>query len=101
MRHGREWWSGHVSAWRSSGLSQAEYCRRHGVVQGSLARWATKLKNDGGRDLIEVGPSLGSGGSGSSRPIELVVQGRYLLRLWPGTDGGHLRNVISVLEDRR
>ena len=68
MRHGREWWSGHVGAWRSSGLSQAEYCRRHGVVQGSLARWATKLKSDGGRDLIEVGPSLGSAGSGSSLP---------------------------------
>ncbi|MEE8326011.1 MAG: hypothetical protein V3R58_03130 [candidate division NC10 bacterium] len=33
--------------------------------------------------------------------VELVVQGRYLLRLWPGTDGGHLRNVISSLEDRR
>lgn len=31
-------------------------------------------------------------------PIELVVERRYLLRLWPGIDPGHMRDVLSVLE---
>ena len=37
----------------------------------------------------------------NQRPaIELVVAGRYLLRLWPGTRSEHLREVITVLEER-
>jgi hypothetical protein len=26
-----DYWQGHVSEWSVSGLSQAEYCRRHGL----------------------------------------------------------------------
>ena len=106
MRHGQAWWSRHVGGWRSSGLSQAEYCRRHGIVAGSLARWSSKLKEESGvgKQLVEVdrsGTGQGLRAEGSARAIELVVEGRYLLRLWPGTDGGHLRQVLSVLEDCR
>ena len=35
-----------------------------------------------------------------SSPIELVVLGRYLLRLWPGMEPAHMRDVLSVLECR-
>lgn len=106
MRHGREWWSRHVAGWRGSGVSRAEYCRRHGIVAGSLARWTSKLKEEigVGKHLVEVGrcgTGQPRGAEESTRPIELVVEGRYLLRLWPGTDGGHLRQVLSVLEDCR
>jgi hypothetical protein len=101
MRHGREWWSRHVGGWRSSGLTQGEYARRHGITEGSLARWSGRLKGEvAGGDLVEIkGPTAGE--TGLSRPIELVVGGRYLLRLWPGTDSGHLRQVLSVLEGQR
>jgi hypothetical protein len=101
MRHGRKWWSRHVAGWRSSGLSQAEYSRRHGITEGSLGRWSSRLKNEAaGTDLVEIkSPRVCE--SGLSRPIELVVEGRYLLRLWPGTDSGQLHQVLSVLERRR
>jgi len=36
----------------------------------------------------------------SARPIEVVVEGRYLLRLWPGVERGHMSEVLSVLEGR-
>ena len=49
--------------------------------------------------LVEVGRAETDGQAGHS-PIELVVERRYLLRLWPGMEPGHLRNVLSVLEGR-
>lgn len=98
MKQGREWWSRHVAAWRASGLSQVEYCRRHNVVVGSFGRWASKLRSEAGRSLVEVGKGLPT--QMKERPIELVVDGRYLLRLWPGTDRHHLGEILSVLEDR-
>ena len=106
MRHGREWWGRHVAGWRGSGVSQGEYCRRHGIVAGSLARWSSKLKGESGvgKELVEVGrcgTGQPRGVEGSGRAIELVVEGRYLLRLWPGTDGDHLRQVLSALEGGR
>jgi transposase-like protein len=102
MGHGREWWSQHVAEWRSSGLTQAEYSRRHGITEGSLRRWSSRLKGEAaGADLVEIKSAAAAGGGSPLRAIELVVQGRYLLRLWPGTDSGHLRQVLSVLEQRQ
>ena len=99
MKHGREWWSRQVQAWRNSGLSQAEYCGQHGLLKGTLGYWSSKLGRESkGTELVEVS---GTGmTSGSARPIELVVGGRYLMRLWPGTDRHHLGEILSVLEDR-
>lgn len=32
-------WLQHVKTWRESGLSQAEYCRQHGVHPNTLFGW--------------------------------------------------------------
>ena len=105
MRHEREWWLRHVEAWRSSGLTQSEYCRRHGVGKGSLARWSSKLKAEGNesKELIEIPRrrERSARTGGPAPPIELVVESRYLMRLWRGIDRDHLREVLSVLEERR
>ena len=37
------YWSLHVEAWRRSGLSQAEYCGRHGLKTKTFARWMKHL----------------------------------------------------------
>jgi hypothetical protein len=39
-------WPEHVSKWRDSGLSQADYCRQHGLCQHSLSYH--KLKSSTG-----------------------------------------------------
>jgi hypothetical protein len=104
MKHDREYWRKHVEAWRASGLTQREYCRRHKLLKGTLSYWSSTLgrKHSVGSDLVEVGHTgVGAKPSASPRPIEVVVEGRYLMRLWPGTDRDHMREVLSVLEDRR
>jgi hypothetical protein len=101
MRHDSEFWSHQVENWRASGLTQREYCRRHRLTKGTLGYWASRLKGAkaAGSPLVEVARAeVRQQRPGS--PIDLVVEGRYLLRLWPGTDPGHMREVLSVLESR-
>jgi len=101
VNHDRKFWILHVEGWRSSGLSQRSYCRRHHLTKGTLGYWSSKLKRPqaAARKLVEVGRAEVKEQRLSS-PIELVVQRRYLLRLWPGMDSGHMRDVLSVLEGR-
>jgi hypothetical protein len=101
MMHDRKFWIRHVKAWRASGLSQRSYCRRHRLLKGTLGYWSSKLKRSpaAATELVEVGHAEVKEQRPSS-PIELVVQGRYLLRLWPGMEPAHMREVLSVLECR-
>lgn len=99
MKHNREFWTRHVKAWRASGLTQAQYCRRHGLLKGTLGYWGWTLKKakPTGSALVEIGHAQVQAGK-QRLPIELMVERRYLLRLWPGMEPDHLRDVLSVLE---
>ena len=101
MKHGRGFWARHVKGWRSSGLTQMQYCRRHRLLKSTLGYWSWKLNKPKGTEpaLVEVGRTEVVP-EGRQSPIELVVQRRYLLRLWPGMRPEHLRDVLSVLEPR-
>lgn len=60
----RQWdyWRGHIDSWRGSGLSQAAYCRRHGLAAQQLSKWKLKIKKAGdgisikkeAQDFLEV-----------------------------------------------
>lgn len=101
MKHDREFWARHVRGWRASGMTQAQYCRRHRLLKGTLGYWASTLSKPkaGGVALVEIGRTEIKHEERQS-PIELVVERRYLLRLWPGMAPDHLRDVLSVLEPR-
>jgi len=38
-----KYWGEHVVSWSGSGLSQAEYCRQHGLKAHNLCYWVKKL----------------------------------------------------------
>ena len=101
MKHDRQFWTRHVESWRASGLTQKAYCARRRLAKGSLGYWACSLgrRKAAETGLVEVGRAEVKP-QGSNCPIELAVEGRYLLRLWPGLDLAHLREVLSVLERR-
>jgi len=101
MKHNREFWIQQVERWRASGLTQVAYCRRHRLVKGTLGYWVSILKKPktAKTQLVEIGRAERNDQTPRS-PIELVVPNRYLLRLWPGMDPGHMRDVLSVLEGR-
>ena len=105
MKRGRGYWAEHVTAWRGSGVTLREYCERHDLVKGTLSHWAWRLKSEqaalGDQQLVELPTPAPPTQAEDSPAIELEVGSRYLLRLRPGTDSGHLRQVIKVLEGRR
>lgn len=39
-------WQALLAAWRRSGLSQAEFCRRHGLAPGTFAWWKHILRGE-------------------------------------------------------
>ena len=98
MKHDREFWVAHVAAWRGSALSLSRYAARHGMSKGTLGWWSAKLKHEGKGELVELPPARAVASDGGRRPIEVVVEGRYLLRLWPGTNGTDIREVVTALE---
>ncbi len=102
MKHDRKFWIRHVEAWHASGLTQASYSRRRRLSRGTLGYWASVLRRSRttAAPLVEVGRTDVTQ-SRPNTPIELGVEGgRYLLRLWPGVDPAHLREVLSALENR-
>ncbi len=101
MKHDREFWTHHVKSWRASGLTQAQYSRRHRLLKGTLGYWASTLNKPKttGTALVEIGRTEVKAEERHS-PIELLVERRYLLRVWPGMEPNHLREVLSVLEHR-
>src|SRR5215471_12650730 len=48
----RALWRGHFEAWRLSGLTQREYCERHGLSLKSVGNWRSQPKREdvAGRD---------------------------------------------------
>lgn len=63
-----------LADWRSSGLSSAEYCRRHGITFTQFRNWVNRLKR---RDAAATKVSMANR-KGKSRPVSRVktVQGR-------------------------
>ena len=41
----RAQWQAHIDAQMISGLSQAGYCRQHGISAGSFSAWKQKLNS--------------------------------------------------------
>ena len=52
--NGEKFWSEHLRAWRQSGLSQGQYCARHGLSLASLRYWSTRLNKSRALSLIPV-----------------------------------------------
>jgi len=103
MGKGREFWHSHVEGWLRSGLSQRAYSEREGLSSSGLKYWSSKLggRRRRARGLVEVSRGVARGTvAEASRAIELVVAGRYLLRLPPGTAREDLENVLAAVERR-
>ena len=109
MGQGREYWSGHVQAWRSGEQTRAAYCEQHDLSYGAMGYWVRKLRReqdgdgaaDGALVEIETGASESSAGGRDAGPIEVLVGDRYVVRLWPSVRARDLREVLAALESRR
>ena len=72
-----EFWQKHLAQWRASGLSQAAYCRRHGVSAIQLSWWkhelARRQKRGAAGRPAAAGPNQGRGPARQTSDTALFV----------------------------
>ena len=97
-----------------SGVSAAEFCRREGIPYGRLMAWQKRIRT------MDEGPILAGGGSAevqlkptfaelvvresakeksarsSGAPVEIVLPGGALVRVYTGADAAVLRAVFEA-----
>jgi hypothetical protein len=104
-QHDEQYWRSQVEAWRSSGLTQSEYCRRGGVHWYGFRYWKSKLDaeaagepEDAGRILVAVKVPARAGSDAAE--IRIRVGGGPLIEVRPRFDIETLRKVLAVLGGR-
>lgn len=100
----RQFYQKHLTNWKGSGLSQAEYCRRNGLVRHRFGYWKKKLfKEEGQIKFAEFPVSL----SGQSVPftqdnvfssLRLMVDSRFSLEIPDQFSQDTLTKVLQVLK---
>jgi len=105
----RRQWQAHVQAFRRSGLSRAEYCRRQNLSYHALTYWQRKLSGLGpGKSvspLVPVPvPLAGNIGHHSSQlgraALRVILPGRLSVEVGDGFSPVTLSRLLATLEGR-
>ena len=97
----REYWQKHFRRQETSGLSQRAYCRKAGLSISQFSYWLRKAPTgnspQAGR-LVEVPVKLTAASQGS---VEIVVDGRYTVRVGAEVGEQQLVRVVRALDSLR
>jgi hypothetical protein len=103
-------WRERLEAWRRSGLSQAEFCRRQGLSRVSLSWWKSRIaRQESVRPSVSPGtewlavralPSATGepGGEDGEPQLEVVLRGGRIVRVGSGFDASALLRLVQALE---
>jgi hypothetical protein len=103
MEERRRFWEQHLSEWKSSGLSAAEYCRRNKVSPKSFFYWKRRQKAVSELPcLVEVPVQSQAAVSiiFSSTPVRLLVGSGYRIEIEKNFDADALDRLITFLDKR-
>ena len=97
----RRFWERHVESWRLSNLSQAQYCRRHGLSPQSFSYWKNRieLSSPMSHALVELPLCSFSEKTTpeSSAGITIRVGECYRVEISRGFDADALERVLRVV----
>ena len=92
-----DFWRRHLTEWRTSGLSQAAYCRRHGLDVKRWTYWHRTLKpTQGDAAVPAVVPIVMSAPSLDDR-VEVRLPNGLQVRVPAGLDPRRLVPLIQAL----
>lgn len=96
-RKNRAEWALHLSHWRQSGLTQAEYCQKHALNTCSFSSWKTKLKHENMQisSFVEIKEHHLSEERGDEY-FDIVLE-NIRLRFRENIDPVKLRNIMLVV----
>jgi len=99
QREKRKFWEGHLEKWMGSGMTQAEYCRRHNLNRRLFSYWKRRLKRpEASVSFIPVRVKAeGRNESGGSSGLVLWKEG-YRIEIREGFNAEVLGQVLRTLE---
>ncbi len=101
-------WRQHLERWRTQGSSQRDYCRQHGLGQGSFSRWKYELarreettrRSPDQQVSPPFIPLQFVARSESPSICEVVLRNGRRLRLGAACEPDWIAQVAKALEDR-
>jgi hypothetical protein len=96
----RRYWKQHIGSWQETGLTQAEYCRRHNLKHHQLVYWKKRFSRS------EAGVSFVSLKLEDMLPTQdlpdhdsfcLVINNHFKVEIRAGFDAQLLRQLIFAL----
>lgn len=104
------YWRGVIDDWSRSGLSQAEYCRRHRLAAVTFSWWKGRLSREAGgatsRREVQAGSLAAGAGFVELRWPDALARAGYevalsngrVVRVPEGFDAGTLTRLIAAVE---
>ena len=96
----RSYWKQHIECWQETGLTQAEYCRRHNLKHHQLVYWKKRfLKTETGvsfvplklEDLLDIPTGQ------DQASLTLIINNQFKVDIRAGFDAHLLRQLIFAL----
>jgi hypothetical protein len=93
-----QFWEKHIRAWRSSGLSQAEYCRSNGLAKSQFWYWRKRFNRHEAQDITFVPVSIPtSRPSRRSGAIRVITPNGYRIELENDFNPDGMRQLIDAI----
>jgi lambda repressor-like predicted transcriptional regulator len=91
-------WRARVRAWEASGLSTAQFARRHGFSASTLRNWASRRKRPAAPQFLRLVPKAPTvpPAPATTRPVVIEV-GTARVLVTSGFDAALLRDVVRAL----
>lgn len=94
----RTYWKQHIESWRSSGLTQAEYCRQHELKDYRFTYWKKRfIPADIGITFVPVKIRGHLPPEQDSAPLRLIMDKDLAIEIRPDFDPRLLRRLIATL----
>lgn len=101
---GKRQWQAHIKALAQSGLSRAEYCRRHGLSYHAMTYWIrqqAKTKENPTPTLVPITlpprPDKASGPDSSRSELHLILPGKISIAVGDNFSAGTLKRLLATL----
>ena len=96
----RSYWKQHIDRWQETGLTQAEYCRRHNLKHHQLVYWKKRFshtKTGVSFVSLKLGDLLDRPTQSDRASLCLVIDHHFKVEIRAGFDAQLLRQLIFAL----
>jgi hypothetical protein len=97
----RAYWKQHIDSWQETGLTQAEYCRRHNLKHYQLVYWKKRfLKTETQVSFVplKLEDLLDISSGPDHAPLCLLIDNHFKVEIRAGFNAQLLRQLIFALQ---